>query len=61
MAKYYGDIAKSAKGTCVRCVVCAMRANVRREEEEARARVGEVWGIVDRARAEADSLGFMRR
>ena len=45
MAKYYGDIAKSAKGTCVRCVVCAMRANVRREEEEAReARASERFG-----------------
>jgi len=29
MAKYYGDIAKSAKGTCVRCVVSTRCANVR--------------------------------
>ena len=64
MAKYYGDIAKSAKGACD--ARGGWRDGGRRQTTTrglgGRAREGEeVWGIVDRARREARSLGFMRR
>ena len=59
MAKYYGDIAKSAKGTCVRCVVCAMRERACVARRRRRARRARRRGLGDR-RSRARGGGFAR-